>query len=83
MLTISVKFIAFELTPGLKSGDYSIEDGATVLDLLDICEKKCGTTIPEENRKSLYPLFNSRPVRLETALTENGVLYVCRSAMGG
>jgi len=83
MLNVNVKFIAFELTPGLKSGEYNIEDGATVLDLLAECEKVCGTSIPERNYASIYPLFNGRPVRLETTITENGTLQVCRVVFGG
>ena len=83
MLTVDVRFIAFELTPGLKSGEYRIEDGATVLDLLALCEKECGASIPERNYEHLYPLYNSSPVRLETALTESGTLHVCRVVMGG
>jgi hypothetical protein len=83
MLTISVKFVANELTPGLVSGDYSIEDGASVLDLIKKCEVECGATVPEKNLQYLYPLFNSRPVRLENMLTESGTLHVCRVVVGG
>jgi len=83
MLTVDVRFISYELTPGLKSGKYSIEDGATVLDLLALCEKECGASIPEKNYIQLYPLFNSKPVRLETPLTESGTLHVCRVVLGG
>jgi len=83
MLTVNVKFLAHELTPGLKSGEYSIEDGATVLDLLAICEEECGASIPERNYKNLYPLFNGRPVRMETTITESGTLHMCRVVFGG
>jgi len=83
MLTINVKFIATELTPGLISGDYDIEDGSSVLDLYRLCEKASGVKISEKNLQSLYSLFNSRPVRLETPLTENGTLHVCRVVLGG
>jgi len=83
MLTIDLRLIASELTPGLKSGEYSIEDGSTVLDLLALCEKENGALIPDGNYEYMYPLFNSRPVRLETALTENGSLHLCRAVVGG
>ena len=83
MLTIDVKFIAYELTPGLVSGEYSIEDGSSVLDLLGVCESVCGVSVPEQNYKFMYPLLNGKPVRLETAITENGTLHLCRIVMGG
>ena len=83
MLTMDVKFAANELTPGLKSGQYSIEDGSSVLDLLKKCEETCGATVPEKNLKYIYPLFNSRPVRLESALAESGTLHFCRVVVGG
>ncbi|MCL2392303.1 MAG: hypothetical protein FWC66_06810 [Oscillospiraceae bacterium] len=83
MLTINIKFIAAELTPGLVGGEYSIAQGATVLDLLNHCASVCNTEVPEKNLQYLYPLFNSRPVRLETELTENGTLHFCRVVVGG
>ena len=62
---------------------YQIEDGKSVLDLFKVCEEKSGATIPEANYKNLYSLFNSRPVRLETPLTDSGTLHVCRVVLGG
>jgi hypothetical protein len=56
MLTVEVKFIADELTPGLKSGEYSIEGGASVRDLLAACENACDAAVPETNFKFMYPL---------------------------
>ena len=83
MLTIDLKIIANELTPGLTGGEYSIEDGMTVLDLLALCENACGASIPEKNYEYMYPLFNGRPVGLETVLTGNGTLHICRAVSGG
>jgi len=83
MHTIELKIIASELAPGLKGGKYSIEDGTTVLDLLALCEKECGLPIPEANFEYMYPLFNSKPVRLETTLTGSGTLHLCRAVAGG
>ena len=83
MLNINVKFIAGELVPGLVSGEYSVADGVSVRDLLGICEKQCGVTVPEKNLKFIYPLFNGRPVTLDAALSESGTLHVCRTVIGG
>ena len=83
MLTVNVKFIAEELVPGLASGEYCINEGSTVLDLLAVCESKCGVSVPEKNFKFMYPLFNGKPVVLEKALTENGTLHLCRVVTGG
>ena len=83
MLTVNVKFVASELTPGLTNGEYSIEDGATVLDLLAHCESECSASVPEANLKHLYPLYNGKPVRLETEIIENGTLHFCRVVLGG
>jgi len=83
MLTVDVKFIASELTPGLVSGEYDIEDGASVRELLALCETRCGVAVPENNYKYMYPLFNGKPVALDGTLTENGTLHLCRVVVGG
>ena len=83
MLTVNVRFVATELTPGLTSGEYSIDNGATVLELLHKCGEECGAPIPEKNYKNIYPLFNGRPIRLESVITENGTLHVSRVVIGG
>lgn len=83
MLVVDVKFVAYELTPGLASGEYPIAEGATVRDLIALCEKQCGASVPEKNFKSMYPLYNGRPVMLDSAITENGTLHLCRVVTGG
>ena len=83
MLRIDVKFIANELVPGLVNGEYEIEDASTVLDLLAVCETRCGVSIPEKNYAFMYPLFNGRPVSLDKQLKENGTLHLCRVVTGG
>jgi len=83
MLNVNVKFIAYELVPGLDSGQYSIGEGSTVRELLGVCENVCGASIPEKNFKFMYPLFNGRPVSLDSTLTRDGILYLCRVVTGG
>jgi len=83
MLTISVKFIASELTPGLVGGEYSIVDGSTVRELISMCENLQGVTVPEKNFRFMYPLFNGKPVRLDGRITQNGTLHLCRVVTGG
>jgi sulfur carrier protein ThiS len=83
MLTINAKFVASELVPGLVNGEYKIEDGSTVLDLLAACENQCGAVIPEKNYKLMYPLFNGKPVALDKPLSGDGTLHLCRVVMGG
>ena len=83
MLSINAKFVANELVPGLVDGEYNIEDGSTVLDLLAVCESLCGVSTPEKNFRLMYPLFNGKPVSLDKPLTENGTLHLCRVVTGG
>ena len=83
MLTVDVKFIAYELTPGLESGKYDIADGSTVRDVISLCENQCGASVPPDKLKRLYPLFNGQPVTLDTPITKDGTLHVCRVVMGG
>ena len=83
MLTVDVKFIAYELVPGLVSGQYCIDDGSTVRDLISVCETKCGATVPPKNFDYMYPLFNGRPVSLDKEIAENGTLHLCRVVVGG
>jgi len=83
MLNINVKLIAHELVPGLIGGEYSIEDGATVRDLLAECEVRCGVIVPEKNFEHMYPLFNGKPVTLESPITQDGTMHLCRVVLGG
>ena len=83
MLTVEVKFIASELTPGLENGIYQIDEGLTVRDLIAVCENQNGVTLPEKNFKYMYPLFNGRPLTLGGAITASGTLHVCRIVFGG
>ena len=83
MPTLQVKFIAGELAPGLKNGEYEIPDGLTVREALAVCEKVCGALIPKENFKLMYPLFNGKPIQMSNAIDIDGKLYICRIAMGG
>ena len=83
MLTVDIRFVASELVPGLESGKYMIDDGSTVRDLITACESKCGVTVPEKNFPFMYPLFNGRPVMLDSAITEDGTLHLCRVVTGG
>jgi len=83
MLTINVRFIANELVPGLVNGEYTVEDGSTVRDLLAVCESRCGVSVPEINFRFMYPLFNGKPVMLDSAITGNGTLHLCRIVTGG
>ena len=83
MLSVNVKFIANELVPGLVDGPYDIDNGATVRDLLATCENRCGANVPEKNFKSMYPLFNGKPLTLDSPITENGTLHLCRIVLGG
>jgi len=83
MHTINVKFVATELAPGLNNGNYNVDDGTSVMALIKQCEEASGATVPEGCLKLLYPLFNSKPVRLETPLNESGTLHFCRVVLGG
>ena len=83
MLTVDAKFIASELTPGLVNGKYSIQEGATIRDLIALCEKECGVTVPEKFFAAMYPLYNGAPVMLDSKITENGTLHMCRVVSGG
>lgn len=83
MLNIDVKFVADELVPGLVNGEYGVESGTTVRELLAVCEARCGASIPEINFDLMYPLFKSRPVTLDSPLTDNGTLHLCRVIIGG
>ena len=83
MVTVEVKLISSELTPGLSGGEYTIEEGSTILDLLAQCQNVCGAVIPEENYPQMYPLFNGKPVKLDSEITKDGKLQICRIARGG
>ena len=83
MATVNVRFVADELTPGLVDGEYDIEDGSSVSDLLSHCESKCGAKIPPYNFKLMYPIFEGKPLSLDGAITKNGTLHMCRILMGG
>jgi len=84
MLTVDVKCVASELTPGLVDGEYNIEDGATVRDLIALCAEKCGVVpVPPENFAFMFPLFNGKPLTVDGAITKDGILHICRIVLGG
>ena len=83
MLTVDVKFVAYELVPGLLNAQYSVEAGTTVHSLLALCEANCGASIPEKNYRYMYPLINGRPATLDSAITDNSTLHLCRVITGG
>ncbi|MCL1828064.1 MAG: hypothetical protein FWG32_01060 [Oscillospiraceae bacterium] len=83
MLTIHVKFVVSEFSPGLISGDYNVADGSSVRDLISVCQNRCGVSLTPENTDLLYPLFNGKPVSLDSLLTENGTLHLCPVLVGG
>jgi len=83
MVTVNVRFIANELTPGLVSGEYRVGEGSSIRELLSVCESACGVSIPEKNLKFLFPLFNSRPVTLDNVINMDGTLHLCRVVVGG
>jgi len=83
MVTVNARFVASELTPGMRSGEYDVEEGSTVRELLDLCGSACGAPVPEKNVRFIYPLFNGRPVMLDTAITQDGTLHFCRIVTGG
>ena len=83
MLTLSVKFVAAELAPGLENDEYTVPDGATVREVITVCEKACGVETAEENFKLMYPMFNGKPLGMYDAIITDGKLYICRIAMGG
>ena len=83
MLSLNVNFVAGELTPGLVNGNYEVEQGVTVMGLLEKCELVCGVKVPEKNLQYLHIMFNGRPIRLEDSLNEDGKLQFCRIVFGG
>jgi len=83
MVTVELRLVSSELTPGLSGGEYDIEEGATILDLLALCQSECGVVIPEESYMQMYPLFDGMPVKLDSEITKSGKLQICRIARGG
>lgn len=83
MLTVNVRLVADELTPGLTGGEYCIEDGSTVRDLIKQCESVCGVSVPQGNYKLMYPIYNGKPLPLDGVITQSGTLHLCRIVMGG
>ena len=83
MPTVDVKFVANELTPGLVNGEYDIEDGLTVRDLISLCESRCGASVPPGNFRMMHPLFNGKPVSVDSVITKDGTLHICRIVVGG
>ena len=82
--SIQVKLIARELTPGFDNGEFRAESGVTVKDVLALCAKRHKAAFPSEDLcKLMYPLYNGKPLTLDSALSQDGTLHICRIAMGG
>ena len=67
----------------MASGEYRVEEGTTVLDLLKTCESASEASIPEKSYKHMCYLFNGKPLTLDSAIKESGTLHLCRIAVGG
>jgi len=83
MLKVNIKFVADELTPGLINGEYEIGEGSSVRELLKQCESACGVSVSEGNFKLMYPIFNGKPLGLDSVIPQGGTLHLCRIVMGG
>lgn len=83
MLTVRVRFVASELAEGIQNGAYQIPDNATVRQLLAVCEEQSKATIPSENMKLMLFILDGKPALLDTPITKDGTLHVCRVIIGG
>ncbi len=83
MLNVRVKFVAYELAEGLISSVYQIPDNSTVRELLAVCEGQNKTSIPSENIKLMLFILNGKNATLDTPITKDGTLHVCRVIIGG
>jgi len=83
MLTVDVKFVANELTPGLENGEYKVKAGSSVREIIAVCEDQYGVVVPPDNFKMMYSLFNGKPITLDGKVTVDGTLHICRVVMGG
>ncbi len=77
------KFVAYELAVGLSNGTYQIPENATVRELLAICEEQNKTKIPAESMKLMLFILNGKNATLDTPVTKDGTLHVCRVIVGG
>ena len=83
-MRVQLKIVAGELVPGVENVELDLEGGATVREFIELCANRCGGALPSENLfKLMYPLFDGKPVTLDSALTQDGTLHICRIAMGG
>ena len=83
MPNVRVKFVAYELTEGLVSGNYQVPENATVRELLSVCEEQNHAAIPPENFNYMLFILNGKSAALDTPITKDGTLYVCRYIVGG
>jgi hypothetical protein len=67
----------------LKSGIYSVPEGATIGQLFQVCAEENRAEISEEDRRWLMFLADGRPAGWDTVLGNVKRVHVLRAIMGG
>ncbi|MDR0839350.1 MAG: hypothetical protein LBN99_06870 [Oscillospiraceae bacterium] len=82
-MKVWVKFVCKDLTGGLANGEYSVPDGATVLDVIRAAEKSCGVTLPPDRDKAFQYILNDKAAQGYTPVPDGAKLYVLHARLGG
>ena len=82
-MIINVRFMCVDVPIGLGNGEISIEEGATIEDVVRYCAKLYSIELSiSELLKSLF-LVNSQPALIDYVLSEGDNLSIVRPLAGG
>ena len=81
-MTVIVRFVCREIVGDARSGAYSLMDGSSIAQLMDLVAKENGTFINNYDDYLIYTV-NHRLVTPRTTLHDGDSVTVLRKAVGG
>ena len=81
-MTVNMRFVCREIVGPARAGDYSLEDGETVGQLMAVAAAENGTFIENYADHVVY-LVNNKPATAQLTLHEGDHVIVLRKAHGG
>jgi len=80
---VEARFLCSDIVGQLRSGDYTVPEGASISDLLEISRAECPDKVPDERVDYLIFLQNGKSAQLTAKLAPGDKIHVLRKIIGG
>jgi sulfur carrier protein ThiS len=82
-ISVEAKFLCRDITKGIKSGIYTLEEGSTIADLLTHCEAQNNKKIDERQKDNIIFLVDDSRVSVDYVLKDKQTITAVRLVFGG